>query len=225
MRKVVFVLQTLVFLLGLGGPANARLMVIWDFGPSSAYYTLVPSKENVAGIPTLQPSGGYYDNNGKDGVAYIDAEGDNHIAGQAVAWDDVSITGPDDAQWIMTIDTTCWQDMTIRWDYLSDATGSNQGPTSFDFWYKIGVAGSWIRILDDEAIIRDDMWHEFRYDLSDISSIENQTYVQFRVDDLDENDLNGDYKFDNLELTGVPEPATILLLGLGGLSLLRRRGG
>jgi len=234
MRRGIIYLLALVFLLSVSRPVNAALMAMWDFGADATDYTLEPSKENVVGIPILEVGGGEYDINGKNGVAYRDSEGDDHIAGQAVAWDDVSAAAPlDDAYWIMTIDTTGFWDMTIRWDQWSDDSGAATGPTSFDFCYRIGQEigggqinwGSWIRRLDDAAIIRDERWRPFSYDLSGIPSIENHTHVQFRVNDLDRNDQNGDYKFDNLELTGVPEPATLLLLGLSSLMLVRRRGG
>lgn len=221
MRKVI-VLMALVLLPALSGPANADLMAIWDFGLNKEGYTEDPDAWNVVDEPELSASGADYDTDGKDGLAYFDAAGGWHNAGQAVAWDDVSGTASD-AEWVMTINTTGWQDMTIRWDYLSDATGGNQGPTTFDFAYRVGLTGSWVRELNNEAITRDDNWHEFSYDLSAISAIEGQSYVQFRVYDLDRNDLNGDYKFDNLEMTGVPEPCSIALLGIGVLMALTRK--
>ena len=195
--------MTFVLGLAVSGPANADLMAIWDFGPDAVGYTLEVTWENVIDVPTLIARNADYDPDGKDGVAYTDAAGTLHDAGQAAAWDDVS--GADsDAEWIMTIDTTGWKDMSIRWDYLSDATGGNQGPVSFDFDYKIGD-GAWTEILNNEPIIRDDAWHEFSYDLSSLTAIEGQPSVQLRVSDLDRADENGDFKFDNLELTGVPE--------------------
>jgi hypothetical protein len=199
-------------------------MAIWDFGPDAPHYTEIVTTEYVQDVPALAVIDGQKDGNGKDGVAYTDADGTHHEPGQAAAWDDVSVSGPTDAQWIMTINTTGWWNLVIRWDYWSDATGGNQGPTSFDFAYRID-GQSWIRILNDENMIRDDDWHEFSRDLSNISAIENHGLVQFRVNDLDENDLDGVFRFDNLEITGVPEPATVALLGLGALVLLRKRWG
>jgi len=221
MRKVI-VLMALVFLPALSSPAKADLMAIWDFGPDAVHYTLRPQDWYVDVEPTLMVSGAEYDINGKNGVAYRDAAGSYHAAGQAVAWDDVSGTASD-AEWIMTVNTTGWQDMIIRWDYLSDNTGNNRGPTSFDFSYRVGL-GSWVPVLNNQAIIRDDNWHEFiSYDLSSITAIEGQSSVWFRVDDLDQADLDGDFKFDNLELTGVPEPCSVALLGIGALVALTRK--
>ena len=223
MKKLI-VPTAFMVLLALSSQTNAdlNLMAIWDFGPDASGYILVPQYEYVTGTPTLVASGADYDTNGKDGCPFTDYAGNFHDDGQAVAWDDVSTTASD-AEWIMTINTTGWQDMVIRWDYWSDATGDNQGPTSFDFDYKIGT-GDWTVIVTNEPITRDDAWHEFSYDLSLITSIENQPLVSFRVNDLERGSPSpdGDYKFDNLQLIGVPEPGSFLLLAFGGLALMRK---
>lgn len=220
MRRVI-ALGGVVFLLALGSVANADLMAVWDFGPNSTNYTLVPQYEYVSGVPALAAGGADYDDNGGNGVAFTDAAGNSHDAGQALHWGDVS-GDVDDAYIIVTIDTTGWQDMAIRWDYKSDNSGGKTGPVSFDLDYQIG-AGGWINIVDNYAITRDDAWHQFSYDLSLLNAINNQSSVQFRINDLNENDVNGDYWQDNIQLTGVPEPLSAVLLALGGALLLRKR--
>ena len=214
MRKVI-VLFALVFLVVLVNPTDAALMAIWDFGPSSAYYTENVTAENVIGVPTLVLSGGEKDINGKNGVAYVDAAGVHHDAGQAGAWDDVKVSGPD-AEWILTINTTGWTDISIRWDYRSEQT------PSFDLHYRVGGATVWSDVLADWPITADDAWHSFSCDMSYLSAIEGQPIVEFRVEDM-ELAGNGRFIFDNLELTGVPEPCSIALLALGGIGLMSKR--
>jgi hypothetical protein len=223
MRRVI-ALGGVVFLLALGSVANANLMAVWSFGPNSTNYTLVPQYEYVSGAPTLAAGNADYDADGGNGVAFTDAAGNSHIAGQALHWNDVSKSGDNDAYIIITIDTTGWQDMSIRWDYKSDNTGDKTGPVSFDMDYAVG-SGDWVNIVNNQAITRDDAWHEFSYDLSSLTAIDNQSSVQFRINDLDENDLSGDYWQDNIQLTGtvVPEPLSAVLLALGGVALLRKR--
>ncbi len=215
MRKGI-VLLVLVCLACMSDPANADLMAIWDFGASSSVYTEVVTTEDVIGIPTLVIVGGEKDNNGKNGTPYTDAAGTFHIAGQAAAWEDITVSGQD-AEWVLTINTTGWRDMTIRWDYKAWQIETD----SFDLDYRLGGSGDWIEIVNNENIIADGIYHGWSYDLSFITPIENQSIVEFRMYDLDRHG-NGKFAFDNLELTGVPEPWTIVLLGIGGMILRRK---
>jgi len=108
--------------------------------------------------------------------------------------------------------------MTIRWDYKSEAAAS------FDLEYQVGGSGNWIQIENNYPITADwNYWYSFSYDLSSISAIENQSVVEFSMNDLDRDPGNDRYAFDNLELTGIPEPATIMLFISGGLITIQRR--
>jgi len=223
MRKGIYLL-TAAFLPALSSLAQADLMAIWTFGPDAPHYTLDVTEEYVPGIPTLTVIGGEYDPDGKNGIAYRDSRETVYPGGQAVAWEDVSAASPNlDAEWTVTINTTGWRNIRLRWDYFSDNTGGNLGPTTFDLDYRVGD-GAWVQVLNNEPIIRDDTWHDFTSDLAGETAIENQLLVQFRVSDLDRFDEDGDFRFDNFEVTGVPEPCSIALLGLGGFMLLRKRG-
>lgn len=197
-------------------------MSVWDFGPGSGNYTLVPQFEFVSGVPTLTAGGADYDTTGGNGVAFTDAAGNSHIAGQCLHWNDVSKSG-NNAYIIIAIDTTGWQDMAIRWDYKSK-NATKMGPDSFDLDYSVG-AGDWTNLLNNYSITRDSAWHTFTYDLSSLAGINNQASVQFRMNDFDHNDLNGDYWQDNIQLTGtpIPEPFSVVLFALGGVALLRKR--
>jgi len=219
MRKAILLLA-LVFLAAFSSPSGAALMAIWDFGASSAYYTENVTAENVVGVPTLAIFGGEKDTNGKDGIAYADAAGVHHDAGQGAAWNDVRVHGAPDAEWILTINTTGYRDIAIRWDYRSEET------PSFDLHYRVSGAVDWSDVLADWPIIADNAWHPFSCDMSYLSAIEGKPIVEFRVEDM-ELLGNGRFIFDNLELTGtlIPEPCTIILLGLGALAIIRGRRG
>ena len=215
------ILMTLLILPVLSGSADAALMAIWDFGPNKAGYTEDVTTENVVGTPDLVLAGGELDDNGKDGVEYTDSAGTFHNEGQAAAWDELKVQGGKDAEWTMTINTTGFENMTIRWDYKAWESETE----SFDFDYRVGGTGEWTEILNNQDITGDQIYHAFSWPLN-ISAIEDQSIVEFRLNDLEHGDGNGKYAFDNLELTGsvIPEPCTIALLALSGMIVLIKRG-
>jgi hypothetical protein len=218
MRKIVVALA----LLGIGvvSASGSQQMAIWDFGSNAANYTTAPAAENLVGTPTLVLSGGTLDPDGKDGWAYTDAAGVFHSVGQSAAWDDVKVSSSPDAKWIVTLDTTGWADISVRFDYKA----WDSKTTSFDLSYQINNSGTWVSILDNQTIIADKAFHSFSYSMASIDAIENCSSVQLKVSDLDRVG-NNEFAFDNYELTGtpIPEPATIALFGLGIPAILRKR--
>jgi hypothetical protein len=199
-----------------GCAARADLMAIWNFGPDTVGYTSDPTTEYVIGSPMLVLFGGELDANGKEGIDYTDAEGTYHPAGRGGAWDNVTA----DSEWSITINTTNWQDMVIRWDYNSENDPCDQGPESFDFDYRVGGAGAWIGILSNHPMIRDAGWHEFSYDLGLLTAIENKSIVQFRIRDLNRGtESGGFFKLDNIELAGTTS-ASISVLSPNGAERL-----
>jgi hypothetical protein len=217
MKRIVAAVLV-ISLISITSAKGVGQLAIWDFGASSDYYTEVPTAEDVIGTPTLLVDGGKKDLNGKNGVAYVDVLGVSHIDGQAAAWDDVKVTGLD-AEWIVTIDTTGWEDISVRFDYK--AWDSNT--TTFDLDYRLSETAEWVEILDNQTITADETFYSFSTSLP--GDVDNQSFVQFRFNDLDENG-NDKFAFDNLEFTGtpIPEPMTILLLGFGAATILRKRG-
>ncbi len=194
-------------------------MAIWDFGPNAAGYTTNPTAENLVAMPTLVLSGGTLDPDGKDGVAYTDAAGVSHAAGQAGAWDEIKVSG-DNARWIVTLNTTGWTDISLRFDYKAWSSKTN----SFDIDYRLNDTDAWTNILNNTPIVGDSTFHSFAYSLASLDAIENQPVVELRFNDFD-NHGSGKLAFDNFELTGtqIPEPATIALFGLGITAIIRRR--
>jgi hypothetical protein len=217
MKRIVV---ALFFICALGAAsANGAQMAIWDFGPNAAGYTTNPAAENLVGTPMLVISGGTIDSDGKDGVAYLDAAGVNHSAGQSAAWDEIKLSG-DNAKCIVTMDTTGWKDISVRFDYKAWDASTN----TFDMDYRLSATATWTNIFNNTTITANGAFNPFSYSLASIDAIENAPFVQIRFNDLDHNG-KGKFAFDNFELTGtpVPEPFSILLFGLGAVALRLKR--
>lgn len=190
------------------------VVAYWDFGPDAAGYTETVSIENTIGTPTLTgpASGTGYVTGGSAGVSFTDAAGGAHAAGQALSW--ASGVNDGDQQWVLGIDLTGCQDVTIRWDYRTTSTG----PSGASLEYKVG-AGIWT-LIETASFIRDSNYHEYVKDISSISAIENQAAVQFRLSNFTGGSSTGTYRQDNLQIAAIPEPAAPALLGFGGLAAL-----
>lgn len=202
-------------------PSYGSLLAIWDFGDSSSVYTQSPAAYHTVTSPTLTLAGSDVDTNGKDGVGYTDAAGVVHIAGQAAAWDDINKSGSDnDAALFMTLNATGFTDLAIRWDYKSEEA------VSFDLAYRISPGGSWTQVADNQAITPGwdtGTWYSVALTLPTV--LNHQPYVELRLDDLVEGPGNNRFAIDNIEITGVPEPATLLLVGAGWVFLRWRKRG
>jgi hypothetical protein len=201
-------------------PSLATVLAVWDFGASSAVYTESPAYYNTVAAPTLVLAGGTKDPDGKNGIIYTDAGGIAHIAGQAAGWDDIKVSGNPSASWIITLNTTGFQTLAIRWDYRSEKA------ISFDLAYRTTVGGTWAQLADNSPITVNwaaGTFNSVALNLSSFTALNNQSYLQLRVDDLVEGPGNDKFAFDNLEITGVPEPTTLLLLGLGAMLLKKTK--
>lgn len=221
--KRALLLSSLLFMcttFALTQPTLAAVLTVWDFGDSSTLYTQVPDYYNTIAVPALALFGSGVDTNGKDGIAYLDAGGIAHVAGQAAAWDDINKSGSEnDAALIITLNTTGFTNLAIRWDYKSEEA------EYFDFAYRTTADGAWTQIADNQAITPgwdDGDWYSVSIDMSGYAGLNNQSYIQLRIDDLVEGPGNDRFAIDNIEITAIPEPCTLLLLGFGGL-LIRKR--
>lgn len=216
----------LACLLAVTAGARADLVTVWTFGGSAATYTLVPQFD-ATGSATLTAGGGSLDATGGNGVAFTDAGGNARGAGQCLHWSDTTKPAPTgDAYIILTLNTTGWQNLDLRWDYKSkyDTSKGKGGPVQFDLDYSIG--GDWLPLANDAPLVCDSLFHFVDLDLSAFSDLNNQAGVQIKLHNLKEGTLpDGDYWADNIQFTAtpLPEPVSLSLLALGGLALLRRR--
>lgn len=218
MKKTMVFLFCVVIMCLISPIGFAKVLAVWDFGPSSAFYTTEPASYALLAKPTLVMTGGEIDANGKNGVDFTDADGVFHAAGQGAAWDDVNKSGSDnDAALTITMNTTGWTLQGLRWDYRSEEA------VSYDMDYRLSETATWIQLLDNQPITADDAFHAVTIDLSPFAVLSNQPFMQILISDLDEGDGNNRYIFDNLEVTGIPEPASLSLLLVGAAIGLRRR--
>jgi hypothetical protein len=205
----------------LGGQAQGAQTAYWDFGASTSSYTEGVTKENVAGTPTLVVAGAGYDDNGKDGVIYTDSTGEAHDAGQGGAWSNVNNSPPApeiESQMIITLSTVGWVDLAIRWDYNSQSTPVDDlGPVTFDMDYRVNVTAGWQNIVNNQTMVRDGGWHVFSMNLFAIAAVENKPKVEFRINDIKGADESGgDFKIDNVEITGTQLPSSLTVVHPNG---------
>ncbi len=193
-------------------PVKAAVIALWDFGTDADYSEEVVINR-TAGTPAIIIQGGDKDSNGKSGIDYVDADGTEHAAGRAAAWNNVN----SESELVITVDTTGWQDMILRWDYFSEDTVGRLGPATFDFYYRTNPQADWTRLFNNETLIRDSLWHEYVLNVVLFNQLENQPFVQFRMDDLQRGDESGGtFKIDNIELTGALIPGSVGLLAPNG---------
>lgn len=176
-------------------------MAIWTFDALAGIVsgTSIPATaEDVDGIPDLQMFNQVIDDNGKNGVAYTDIEGTLWPSTRAISWDDVRGGGADAELWI-TMNTTGWEDITMRFDYIvdSDRNGSFK---NFTLQYSTDGGANFtnITIL---ALIDDNTFHMSSTDMSAIAVIEDAGLVIFRIIVEDDN-TNDELTLDNIEFYG-----------------------
>jgi hypothetical protein len=124
--------------------------------------------------------------------------------------------------------TTGFTDLAFSFDQTRSATG----PANFSFRYSLD-GSTFTTFSDYEVSVI--TWNAttpnpastFSYDLSGVSSLNNQGSVYFRLVSLDTAAATGASRIDNVVITGVPEPSTYAMLALAGAGLaghmIRRR--
>jgi hypothetical protein len=136
------------------------------------------------------------------GRPYTDVEGQDHEATLTAGWIDIKKDGGHpDAEFVVSIATTGWEDIKLRFDYRSESADSFRLDYSTDY----GI--HWTPATAKRIALRDGYaWRALPFvDLSAIDAIEHQPSVLFRFYDLKD---TGDNKFcfDNLEFIGVRAP-------------------
>ena len=221
------------------GLLKAEIISLFNFNDMAGLNngTTLVTVDNAVGTPTMtlvEDGGLLADLNGQAGVAFVDANSTNHVAGMSVGWTSGLLstsTNPNDS-WLLNVDTTGYSNLALRFDYRMTLTTSGeilQGPTMMTLDWSAG--GGPFTTLQTYNLTRDNAFHVFSLDLSGIAEIQNATNVQLRGtwsnDGSDSVPTNGTFpsaRMDNLQLTGVPEPASITLCAMiAAVGLMRRR--
>ena len=223
MKLQSILMSVVVLTWSLAASQAATQLVIWTFGADSGSYTTDPTSGVASGTAVLTLADGDLDANGKDGFAYTDIVGTAHDPGQAAAWNDVKVSGPD-AEVIIEFTSLGYEDLAVRFDYRSE------GAEFFDLAYSLNGT-DFTQHLDNQAgfnVNWDDVGSPFEtvsVDLGGVAALQNATKVYLRFDDFEEEDGDDRFAFDNFEITGnaIPEPQVALLLGMALLLGLGRR--
>lgn len=220
------------------------MIAFWDFndGFSAADESVQITHLATIGSGTIYQQRADTDGNGKGGVAYANPMlGINAIADRAMAWDDISKSGDNDAEFFVEFSTVGYTDIQVRFDVQGD-NDATSSIVAYDMKFDInpledvtnpgdvvgtikdfdgGVSTS---IFNNQAIATDGTTFTVQsIDLSGFTAMNNQGTVALRIDDLDGNDS---LRFDNFLVTGVsavPEPSVAGLLSLGLLGAFSRR--
>ena len=208
----------------------------WDFNDGYSFDNDTPQIVHSAsvGSGTIYQQRADTDGNGKGGNAFSQF-GITSSAGKSMAWDDVSKSGDNDAEFFLTVSTLGYQNINMHFDILGN---EDSGIVSFDLKYDFNAledtnpadvsgtvkdfnAGSSNSFLNNETLPVS--INAIDADFTQISVsfaglLDNQNLVAIRLDDFKENDA---MSIDNVVITGtvIPEPSTYAII-LASLALL-----
>lgn len=202
-----------VLLFSLGGAARGELISYWAFDDGSDFSPTPSSQGSLSADPpgwfshVSFPTGGTTINQidiGQTTYQYMDI----HDPGSALSTGFVDLDG---------LDLTGYSDMELSFAaYISDLVSISH--------YREAVC-----YVDDFEVSRQSFsvsttgWALTTIDLP--SDIDDESDVRIELQFNDFLDINERLHIDNIQLTGVPEPASLSLLLIGAALLTRRRNG
>ncbi len=98
-----------------------------------------------------------------------------------------------------------------------------ESPTYDHAYLEVSNDGvNWTMVWENTAALTDSSWNFVSYDISGVADGESTVYVRWGIGPTDSSWFYSGWNVDDVVFRGIPEPASLLLLGLGAV-LLRRR--
>ncbi|MCC5844539.1 MAG: PEP-CTERM sorting domain-containing protein [Verrucomicrobia bacterium] len=245
-QRIRALLVSAAFLASIGS-ASAEVYVFWSFqttesGTGGAQTLDVTSQSPGAfGSPTITQfadTGGATIGGGTGGATYIDFEGTtwtgsngSSLPGHSISWDATGNTLFTGSGFTLSnLDLTGLSDLNMRFDIRSATAGGGTPPTTFaSVEYQVD-GGGWISTGVNSSWATGTTFVPVTLDFSSLSAINGLENVDFRfvfASGSKTGSTNHAIRLDNLEVSAIPEPSTLVLIGMFGLATLalRRRIG
>lgn len=245
---------SLIFITALGAALGAlqpdaakaeSVIAFWDFNDGFDEPNDSVQIQHLAtiGTGTIYQQRADTDGNGKGGTAFADPLlSISTVDGRGIAWNDISKSGDNDAEFFVELSTAGFTNIKIRFDVQGEGDAASE-IDSYDLKFDVNPLVDVVNPGDVVGTVKDfagglstsivgnqpiapngDTFISETIDLSATPAVNDQAVLVLRFDDFDGNDS---LRFDNFLVTGVsavPEPSMAGLLALTlGVAAGRRR--